>query len=75
MEIKTRKQASDYQQMLLRPSKEDKELIETQIESLLMILNANLSPRQKKFKKNDIAIEAMKRGLFQMKSELEIEKR
>jgi hypothetical protein len=70
MEIKTKKQASDYQQMLLRPSVEDKELIEALIESLLITLNSNLAPRQKKFKKNDVAIEAMKLGLAQMKSEI-----
>ncbi len=70
MESRTKKSPADYPQFLIRLSKEDKELIEAQIEELLDVLNKSIGPRQIKFKKGEIAVEALKRGLIELKSEI-----
>lgn len=58
-----KKTSSDYPSLHLRPSIEDKTLIDSKIEKLLSVLNAKRTTDQLMFKKNDIAIEALKRGL------------
>lgn len=70
MESRIKKSPADYPQFLIRLSKEDKEQIEAQIEELLDVLNSNIGPRQRKFKKGEIAVEALKRGLVELKSEI-----
>jgi hypothetical protein len=69
METRSKKQASDYPQMLIRVSQEDKEVIESQIETLLVFLNSQLDPSVKKIKKTSIAVDALKRGLKEMMKE------
>lgn len=70
MEPRTKKMPSDYPQLLFRLSQEDKNEIEGQIEELLELLNEDIGPRQIKFKKGEIAVEALKRGLIELKSEI-----
>lgn len=69
MEPRTKKNPADYPQLLFRLSKEDKDLIEAQIEEIVEILNANIGPRQIKAKKGQVAVEALKRGLVELRTE------
>ncbi len=71
MESRIKKSSTtDYPQLLFRLSQEDKDLIEEQIDELLKIKNADLSPRQIKFKKGEIATDALKRGLVELRAEV-----
>ena len=58
-----KKTSSDYPSIHLRPTLEDKTSIDARIERILTVLNAKRSEDQLLFKKNDVAIEALKRGL------------
>jgi uncharacterized protein YsxB (DUF464 family) len=69
MELKIRKESGDYPQFQFRISEEEKKLIQHQIEVVLKQLNSLIGPDHKKFKKNDVIIEAIKRGLKSLDDE------
>lgn len=61
-----KKMPSDYPLLSFRASEEDKIEIEGSIEKLRARLNKNLKEDEKVFKKNSIAIEALKVGLNEL---------
>lgn len=66
MELKKRKESNDYPQFQFRISKEDKKRIQEKVDYVVKLFNSELNPKLKKFKKNDVIVEALKRGLKSM---------
>ena len=64
---KTRKKPEDYPIMAIRVSEEVKKELTAMIEKVQSSYNRALKDEHVKYKKNDIVIEALRRGLRQMK--------
>ncbi|MGZ3781531.1 MAG: hypothetical protein ACXVCY_12840 [Pseudobdellovibrionaceae bacterium] len=64
-EKKTR--PSDYPIFAFRVSDEEKDNLNSEIEYVADLLNKRLSEDEKVWRKNDVIVEALKRGLAQLK--------
>lgn len=60
-------QPSDYPIFAFRVSSEEKDALNVEIERVAEILNKQLSEDEKVWRKNDVIVAALKRGLVQMK--------
>ncbi|MGE0631248.1 MAG: hypothetical protein AB7O96_02490 [Pseudobdellovibrionaceae bacterium] len=62
-----KKRPQDYPQMAFRISKEDKKRINALAEEIVQKSNRRLSPQDKVFRKNDVLIDALYKGLLDLK--------
>lgn len=69
MEPKKRKTPADFPQFQFRISEEDKEEIQTRLDKLVKKMNSKLNKDHKSFRKNEIIIEALRRGLSLLEAE------
>jgi hypothetical protein len=67
MQPERKKTPSDYPLLAFRVSAKEKKEIQTLISEVQRMYNRALKSEQKVYGKNDIAIEALRRGLRQMK--------
>lgn len=69
MEPKKRKTSADFPQFQFRISEADKEDLQTRIEKLIKKANSKIGKDDRPFRKNEIIIEALKKGLSLLESE------
>lgn len=72
MEPKKRKSSADFPQFQFRISESDKDEIQSRLEKLVDLMNSKVGKGHRPFRKNEIIIEALRRGLSSL--ELEIKK-
>lgn len=60
-------QPSDYPIFAFRVSNEEKDVLSVEIENVVKLLNKRVSEDEKVWRKNDVIVEALKRGLAQLK--------
>lgn len=69
MEPKKRKTSADFPQFQFRITETDKDEIQSRVDTLVKIINSKLSNDHRPFRKNEIIIEALKRGLSLLEAE------
>lgn len=69
MEPKKKKTSADYPQFQFRLSQNDKEEIQNRIDKLYETFNKGLNEQYKNFKKGEIVLEALKRGISSLEKE------
>lgn len=58
---------NDYPIFAFRVSEDEKDLLNAEIERVVAALNRHLTDDEKVWRKNDVIVEALKRGLAQLK--------
>lgn len=69
VEPKKRKTSADFPQFQFRISEEEKERIQNQLEKLMKLMNSKIGKEDRPFKKNEVIIDALKRGMASLEKE------
>lgn len=67
IELEKKKDSNDYPLVAFRVSQEEKDEIMQQLEELVEIINMNKSEDEKAIRKNKVFVEAMRRGIADIK--------